>query len=137
MRKISSSVQFGSKALCSSLELCKSFPNGFSTWRRRIRELAVAWTDGLRQQATDNDPSDTLIGITMFLQMFGYRDEHTGRKRHVKHAVVLLPPLFEFLQMLSKIHKRFILIVLSRNVTAEVAEVGQLLLHLLGRGLDG
>lgn len=100
-----------------------------------IRVLAIAWTDG-RHQATNNDPSDPIIGITVFLQMIGDRDEHARRKGHVEHSVVLLPVLLEFLQMLSEIHKGLILIILSWNVTAEIAKVGQLLLHLLGRSLD-
>lgn len=39
MRKISSSLQLGSNAFCSSLELARSLPNGFSTYKIHVNHL--------------------------------------------------------------------------------------------------
>ncbi len=62
--------------------------------------------------------------------------EDAGRQSHVEESVGLFPTLLKILEMLGQLQERLISVVLARDVGAEGAEILQLLLDILGRGLD-
>ena len=62
--------------------------------------------------------------------------EDTGRESHIEQAVGLLEVLLQLLDVLVEAVEGLILVVLAGDVSAEAAEVVELLLGLLGGGLD-
>lgn len=66
--------------------------------------------------------------------MLGDDGEDAGRKRHVEKAMGLRATVLELLKVLSELVERLILVVLTRDVGAELAELIELLLNLLGGG---
>jgi len=63
-------------------------------------------------------------------------DEDAGRERHVEDPVGLTPTLFERLEVLPQIDEVVVLVILARDIRAEVAEVIELFLNLLCGCLD-
>jgi hypothetical protein len=63
-------------------------------------------------------------------------DEDAWWQCHVENAVGLLAALLELLELLCELDEGLILVVLPRDICAEAAEGGKLLLHVLGGGLD-
>jgi hypothetical protein len=84
---------------------------------------------------TYDDAGNALGGVAALLQVLGDDGEDAGREGHVEQAVGLGPALLELLEVLVEGVEGLILVVLSRDVCAQVAEVVQLLLDLLGGGL--
>ena len=85
-------------------------------------------SDSCREVAAYNDTSNALLGIVVALQVLGNGDEDTRRQGHVEYPVRLGTTLLDFLQVLLEIDERFVLVVLSRHICAETAELLQLLL---------
>ena len=83
-----------------------------------------------------NDSGDTLLGVAVLLQVLGDGNEDTGRQGHVEDTVGLLATLLELTKVGLELLEALVLVVLARNVGAHAAEFLQLLLHLLGWGLD-
>ena len=83
-----------------------------------------------------NDTSNAALWVAIALQVLRNCNEDTGRKSHVEDAVGLLAALFNLLHVLLKLDERVILVVLTRDIGAEVAEFVQLLLQVLCGGLD-
>lgn len=86
--------------------------------------------------AAYNDSGNALLGVAVLLQVLRNRDENTGGESHVEDAVGLLAALLELAKVRLELLEALVLVVLARNVRAHLAELVQLLLHLLGRGLD-
>lgn len=85
---------------------------------------------------THDDTSNTALRVTNLFQVLADRNENTGRQRHVKDTVRLFSALLELLEVLLQVLERLILIVLTRNVTAEAGELLELFLEFLGGRLD-
>ena len=68
--------------------------------------------------------------------MLRNRDEDAGRKRHVEDPVTLLPAVLQLLQVFPQVHKRLVLIVLTRDVRTRLAELLELIFHIRSRNLD-
>lgn len=83
-----------------------------------------------------NDTGNTALWVAIALQVLRNCDEDTGRKSHIEDAVGLLAALFNLLHVLLELNERVILVVLTRDIGAEVAEFVQLLLQVLCGGLD-
>lgn len=86
--------------------------------------------------ATHNDTGDALCGVAASLQVLRDNCEDTGGESHVEKTVCLLAPLLQVLKVLVEGEEGVVLIVLARDICAELAEVLQHLLHILCRGLD-
>jgi hypothetical protein len=82
--------------------------------------------------STYNDAGNALCGVAAALQMLGDDGEDTGRQRHVEKAMSLRATVLKLLKMLGELIERLILVVLPRDVGAELAEFIKLLLNLLG-----
>jgi hypothetical protein len=67
--------------------------------------------------------------------MLGDDGEDTGREGHVEDTVGLGAVLLNLLESLVESLERLVLVILTGFVCAELAEVLELLLNLLGRGL--
>lgn len=63
--------------------------------------------------------------------MLGHCSEDAGWQRHVEDTVGFFPSLLKFLEVFPQLDKRLVLIVLPRNICAELTELLQLLLHVL------
>jgi hypothetical protein len=87
-------------------------------------------------RATYDNTRNAVLGIAVALQVLRDCNEDTGRKSHVEYPVVLLAALLDLLHVLLKCDEGVILVVLARNVRAEFAELVQLLLQFLCRGLN-
>jgi len=132
MRYSSSSDQSGESARCSSRELGRSLPNGFSTYVAAIsRTIAEPW-DG----RTYDDSRDPVLGVAVALQVLGDCDEDTWGKCHVEYPVGLLATILDLCHVLFELEEGLVLVVLARNVCAETTELVQLLFNLLCGGLD-
>ncbi len=90
-----------------------------------------------RGRKTHDYPRNAVAWIAEFLQMLRHGNEDARRKGHVEDAVMLRPALLKLLQVFPEVDKRLVLVVLPGHVAAEIAEIRQLLLHLLGWRLDG
>jgi hypothetical protein len=106
-------------------------PKGFSTY---IQGSITAFTLS-NVKVTYNDAGNTLGRVAAALEVLGHDGEDAGRKRHVEETVGLRAALLEILKVLCKLVERLILVVLTGNVGAELAELVELLLNLLGGGL--
>lgn len=85
---------------------------------------------------THDDSGETLLGVAVLLQLLRNGNEDTGRKGHVEDTVGLLATLLELTKVFLELLEALVFVVLARNVRAHAAEFFQLLLHLLGWGLD-
>lgn len=63
-------------------------------------------------------------------------NENARRQGHVENAVGFLVVLLQLLEVLLQCLERLVLVVLSGHVCAHLAELRQLLLHILGGGFD-
>ena len=59
--------------------------------------------------------------------------KNARRESHVEESVCLSSPLLQFLEMCIEVLERLVLVVLARDVSAELAEFFELLLNLLCR----
>ena len=73
--------------------------------------------------ATYNNTRNAVLGVAVALQVLGHCDEDAGRESHVVYPVVLLATLLNLLHVLLESNKRLILVILARNVRAELAEL--------------
>lgn len=119
MRYSSSSVQSGANACCSSRELGRSLPNGFSTCTPVVSGTA----QGGCTQLAYNDTSNAALGVAVALQVLGNCDEDARGQRHVEDAVGLLAALFNLLHVLFELEKGVVLVVLAGDVGAEAAKL--------------
>lgn len=87
-------------------------------------------------RATYDDARNAVLGVAVALQVLGDCDEDAGRESHVEYPVVLLAALLDLLHVLLKSDEGFVLVVLARDVRAELAEFVQLLLQFFCGGLD-
>lgn len=83
---------------------------------------------------TYNNSGDALLGIADLLQVLGNNSEDARGKSHVEQTVCLGPVFLELLQVLLELLERLILIILTGDVGADLSELLQLVLGLLGRG---
>lgn len=89
-----------------------------------------------RPSGTYDDPRNAPGRVAASLQVLGHDCEDAGRERHVEEPVRLRLSLLEVLEVRVEVLEGIVLVVLPRNISAEGAEVIQLLLHVLGGGLD-
>lgn len=61
--------------------------------------------------------------------------EDAGRESHIEDTVSLGTAGLELLEVLVEVLEGLILVILTRDVCAKLAEILELLLNLLGRGL--
>jgi hypothetical protein len=101
---------------------------------KRLLQLARAGKI-LSKRLLDNDTSNAVLGIADLLEVLRDNGEDTGRQSHVKETMGLGSTLLELLQMLVQDNEGLVLIVLTGDVGATVAELVKLLLRLLGGGL--
>ena len=81
---------------------------------------------GRIQPATHNNTGKTTLGVAVALQLLGHGDENTRGQRHVEDAVVLLAALatlLDLLEVLVEVDKRLVLVVLTGDVGAQLAEL--------------
>lgn len=88
-----------------------------------------------RSVATYDDAGNAPGGVAAPLQMLRDDGEDTG-EGHVEEAVGLFPPLLELLEVPVEVLEGVIAVILAGNVCAERAELVELLLDVLGGGLD-
>ena len=86
--------------------------------------------------ATYDDPSQTLLGVTVALQLIGDGNEDARGQGHVEDTVLLLLALFDLVEMLVEVDERIILVVLTGDVGAHLAEVLEELLDFFCGHLD-
>ena len=67
--------------------------------------------------------------------MLGDWNENAGWQSHIEDSVALLAILLNVLDMLVKLLEGLILVILSREICADGAELVQLLFHLFSWGL--
>lgn len=89
-----------------------------------------------RSPATHDNTGNAVLRVAVSLQLIGDGDEDARGQSHVEDPVLFLLPLLNLLKVLCKVDERLILVVLSGDVGAELAEAVQLLLNLLRGGLD-
>ena len=87
-------------------------------------------------EATYDNTGNAVLGIAVSLQLIRNGDEDARRQSHVEDSVLFLLPLLDILKVLRKVLERFVLVILPRDVGAELAEAVQLLLDLLRGGLN-
>jgi hypothetical protein len=75
------------------------------------------------QRVTYNDSRNTLLRVAVALQVLRDCGEDAGWERHVKDPVGLIATLLELLKVLLKLNEGLVLVILSRNVCAEAAEL--------------
>jgi len=101
---------------------------------------SVAWSVICRVHTnvagTYNDSCNAVLWVAVLLEVLGNWDEDTWWEGHVEDAVVLLPASLKLLKVLVQLLEALVLVVLAGDVRAHLAEALQLLLRLLGRGLD-
>lgn len=90
----------------------------------------------LPPESTYNNTSNALGRVAAPLQVLRHNGEDTGRQCHVEQPMCLLAPLLQLLQVLVEALERLVLVVLSGDVGAKLAEVLEHLLHILSRSLD-
>src|SRR5689334_20430259 len=101
MRYSSSSDQSGASAFCSSRELGRSLPNGFSTCAIAVSGMEPSCC----VRVAYNDTSNAALGVAVALQVLGDCDEDAGRESHVEDAVGLLAALLDFLHVLLELNE--------------------------------
>lgn len=72
--------------------------------------------------ATYNDACNTIPGVAVLLEVFRYCDENAGRQCHVEDSVLRLLALLELLHVLVEGDERFVLVILTRDVRADLGE---------------
>lgn len=85
---------------------------------------------------TYNDSRNSILGIAVPLQLLRYRNEDTRWQGHVEHSVLLMLASLDLLEVPIEVLEGLILIILTRNVGAELAKALELLLDLFCRHLD-
>lgn len=93
-------------------------------------------TKVLAERLLDDDAVDTVLCIAVALQVLRDRDEDRGRQSHVEDAVTLLSAFLNLVDVLVQLLEWLILIVLTSDVGADLAELVKLLLDLFCRSLD-
>lgn len=86
--------------------------------------------------ATYDNTGQTVLGVAVALQLIGDGNEDTGGQSHVEDAVLLLLALFDLVEMLVEVDERIILVVLTGDVGAHLAEVLEELLDFFCGHLD-
>jgi hypothetical protein len=87
----------------------------------------------------DDDSVDALVGVAGLLEVLGDGDEDVGRQGHVKDAVAIgrlalgVGLVLELDEMVGQLLEVALLVVLARDVGADLEEVANLLSH----GRDG
>lgn len=92
--------------------------------------------DRHRKRATYDDTGQPIFGVAVALQLIGDGDEDTGRESHVEDPVLLLLALLDLIEVLVEVDEGLILVVLTGDVGAQLAEVLEELLDLFCRHLD-
>lgn len=89
-----------------------------------------------RDKATYDDTGETVLGVAVALQLVGDGDENTGGQSHVEDSVLLLLALLDLIEVVVEVDERVVLVILTGDVGAELAEAVELLFDFLGRDLD-
>lgn len=89
-----------------------------------------------RDKATYDDTGETVLRVAVALQLVGDGDENTGGQSHVEDSVLLLLALLDLIEVVVEVDERVVLVILTGNVGAELAEAVELLFDFLGRDLD-
>lgn len=84
---------------------------------------------------TYNDSGDALLRIATLLQVLRDDCEDAGRKRHVEKAMGLSAILLNLLEVLLELLEGLVLVILTRNIGAELGELLELILSLFGGSL--
>ena len=74
------------------------------------------------ERVTYDNAGHTAGGVAVPLQLVGHSSENTGRKSHVKDAVLFLLALLDLLEVLVEVDKGLVLVVLARDVCTQLAE---------------
>jgi hypothetical protein len=85
---------------------------------------------------THNNAGNATLWVAVPLQLIRNCGKDARRKRHVKDSVLFFLVLLNLSKMLCEVNERLVLIVLTANIGAELAEAVQLFFNLLCRGLD-
>lgn len=113
-------------------------PKGFSTCE--IGKQASKNNDQLQSDIspglTYDNTSNAVLGVAVALELVGNGGENARGEGHVVDSVLLLLALLNLLEVLVEVDERVILVVLTGDVGAELAEAVQLLFDFLGGGLD-
>ena len=92
--------------------------------------------DKQRRRATYDNTGKTILGVAVALQLIGDGDEDAGGKSHVEDSVLLLLTLLDLIEVLVEVDEGLILVVLTGDVCAQLAEVLEELFDLFRRYLD-
>lgn len=84
---------------------------------------------------TYNDTSDATRGVAALLEVLRDDRENTWGKSHIEKTVGFGLSLLEVLKVLVKTEEGLVLVILARDVGAEIAKLIELLFHLFGRCL--
>lgn len=92
---------------------------------RRAGLSAIVASRHLALVNTHNDAGEAALGVAVALQLFRHGNENTRRQRHIEDTVLLLAltALLDLLEVLVEVDERLILVVLARDVGAQLAEL--------------
>lgn len=84
---------------------------------------------------THDDTCHTILGVADLLEVLRNNGEDTRRERHVEQTVVLRAVRLNLLEVLLQALEGLILVILTRDVGAELCELFELLLSFFGGSL--
>ena len=85
---------------------------------------------------TYDDTSEAIPRVAVALQLLRHGNENTGGQSYIEDSVLLLLALFDLVEMLVEVDERIILVVLTGDVGAHLAEVLEELLDFFCGHLD-
>lgn len=101
--------------------------------------LSTGWANlkgRMEVKMTYDDTSEAIPRVAVALQLLRHGNENTGGQSHIEDSVLLLLALLDLIEVGVEVDKGFILVILTRNVGAEFAEVVEQFFNLLCRNLD-
>jgi len=124
--------------LQSLLQLARAL-EVLAEWLLNLRTVSIGSPgrkDSRKSRGTHNDARDAVSGVAVLLQVLRDGDEDGGRESHVKDSVLLLSALLELFEVPVEVDEGFVLVILTGDVGADLAEALQLLLDLSRWNLD-
>ena len=85
---------------------------------------------------TYDDSRNAILRIAVPFEMLRYGYEHTRRESHIEDSIAFFTITLDLQNVLIELLEWFILVVLSGNVCASLAESIELLFNFLRGGLD-
>jgi hypothetical protein len=89
----------------------------------------------IQELYTHNDTRNTVLGVANLLEVLRNNGEDTRGERHVEQTVVLRAVRLNLLEVLLQALEGLVLVILTRDVGAELGELFELLLSFLGGSL--